>query len=186
MPALAGMAARARRVRRGGLLLACATPMLLYTGLTGFVDVAAAGAGIWAFVIYTDQERPQSARGILTGALLTLVFLLRRYFFFFTVSFGLASLAALACDYLIVAAPIQYHLGEENQHLVTVLAQPVLEGTGIGTAYRRLDVSFPLQDGVTVYVYERTRDIAPEEYRAISAELTALYPEYAAQYHSPV
>ena len=59
-------------------------------------------------------------------------------------------------------------------------------GTGIGTAYRRLDVSFPLQDGVTVYVYERTRDIAPEEYQAISAELTALYPEYAAQYHSPV
>ena len=39
---------------------------------------------------------------------------------------------------------------------------------------------------MTVYVYERTRDIAPEEYRAISAELTALYPEYAAQYHSPV
>ena len=96
------------------------------------------------------------------------------------------SWAALECDYLIVAVPIQYHLGEQNQHLVTVLAQPVLEGTGIGTAYRRLDVSFPLQDGVTVYVYERTRDIAPEEYRAISAELTALYPEYAAQYHSPV
>lgn len=94
--------------------------------------------------------------------------------------------AALECDYLIVADPIQYHLGEENQHLVTVLARPVLEGTGIGAAYRRLDVSFPLQDGVTVYVYERTRDIAPEEYRAISAELTALYPEYAAQYHSPV
>ena len=59
MPALAGMAALARRVRRGGLLLACATPMLLYTGLTGFVDVAAAGAGIWTLVIYTDQERPQ-------------------------------------------------------------------------------------------------------------------------------
>ena len=96
------------------------------------------------------------------------------------------SWAALECDYLIVADPIQYHLGEENQHLVTVLARPVLEGTGIGAAYRRLDVSFPLQDGVTVYVYERTRDIAPEEYRAISAELTALYPEYAAQYHSPV
>lgn len=96
------------------------------------------------------------------------------------------SWAALECDYLIVADPIQYHLGEQNQHLVTVLAQPVLEGTGIGTAYRRLDVSFPLQDGVTVYVYERTRDIAPEEYQAISAELTALYPEYAAQYHSPV
>ena len=439
LPALWGLLALGRRTRWGGVLLCCATPMLLYTALVGFVDVAAAGAAIWAFVIYTDRSRPQGARGILAGALLVLVFLLRRYFFFFTVSFGLAAFAALAadrkqwksfaalvgtgvvcslyfgqsfvveqvlssnyfdtysaydqgrwvdavmfgryfgylllaaalacliflmvlrpkaryasllclvqpllcfvlftrvqshgqqhlllylpalcaalalglealparrpvragawvlalcmlgssllprpqpaspqeigslaplptftyappqrsdlaqlvalrvyvdglsaqepktaaviassfvfnssifdntlrsagipqpegpktavatfatvdkrdgfswaaleCDYLIVAAPIQYHLGEENQHLVTVLAQPVLEGTGIGTAYRRLDVSFPLQDGVTVYVYERTRDIAPEEYRAISAELTALYPEYAAQYHSPV
>ena len=84
MPALAGMAALARRVRRGGLLLACATPMLLYTGLTGFVDVAAAGAGIWALCGSTQTRAvPQAARGILTGALLTLVFLLRRYFFVF-------------------------------------------------------------------------------------------------------
>lgn len=439
LPALAGMLALGRRVRRGGALLACATPMLLYTALTGFVDVAAAGAGIWAFVIYTDERRPQGARGILTGALLTLVFLLRRYFFFFTVSFGLAALLALAvrrnqwksfialcasgavcalffgqsflvdqvlgnnyldtysaydqgrwvdavmlcryfgwivlvlalaalvwsllrrrkaryfsllalvqpvlclllftrvqshgqqhlllylpalcaalvlglealpriplseigawalslcvlgssflpreqpsspqeitslaalptftyippqrediaqlvalrvyvdnlsaekpktaavvassflfnssiydavlrsvgipeaespttsivpfatvdkrdgfswnaltADYLIVADPIQYHLGADNQHLVTVLARPVLEGTGIGTAYERLDVSFHLQDGMTVYIYRRTRDITAEEYRAISDELTALYPEYAEQYRSPV
>ena len=50
----------------------------------------------------------------------------------------------------------------------------VLEGTGIGTAYERLDVSFHLKDGVTVYIYERTRDITAEEYRAISDELTAL------------
>ena len=56
----------------------------------------AAGAGIWAFLIYTDESRPQAARGILAGGLLTLVFLLRRYFFFFTVSFGLAALVALA------------------------------------------------------------------------------------------
>ena len=439
LPALAGMLALGRRVRRGGVLLVCATPMLLYTALTGFVDVAAAGAGIWAFVIYTDESRPQGARGILTGALLTLVFLLRRYFFFFTVSFGLAALLALAvrrsqwksfvalcasgavcslffgqsflvsqvlggsyfdtysaynqgrwvdavmlcryfgwilmaaalaavvwallrrpkaryaalltlvqpvlclflftrvqshgqqhlllylpalcaalalglealpqtrpakigvwalslcvlgssflpreqpsstqeittlsplptftyvppqrediaqlvalrvyvdslsaeeprtaaiisssftfnssiydttlrsvgipepespktsityfatvdkrdgfswnaltADYLIVADPVQYHLGEDNQHLVTVLAGPVLEGTGIGTAYERLDVSFHLKDGVTVYIYERTRDITAEEYRAISDELTALYPGYAEQYRSPV
>ena len=48
------------------------------------------------------------------------------------------------------------------------------------------DVSFHLQDGVTVYIYRRTRDITAEEYRAISDELTALYPEYAEQYRSPV
>ena len=34
LPALAGMAALARRVRRGGVRLACATPLLLYTALS--------------------------------------------------------------------------------------------------------------------------------------------------------
>ena len=96
LPALWGLLALGRRTRWGGVLLCCATPMLLYTALVGFVDVAAAGAAIWAFVIYTDRSRPQGARGILAGALLVLVFLLRRYFFFFTVSFGLAALAALS------------------------------------------------------------------------------------------
>ena len=438
LPALWGLLALGRRTRWGGVLLCCATPMLLYTALVGFVDVAAAGAAIWAFVIYTDRSRPQGARGILAGALLVLVFLLRRYFFFFTVSFGLAAFAALAADrkqwksfaalvgtgvvcslyfgqsfvveqvlssnyfdtysaydqgrwvdavmfgryfgylllaaalacliflmvlrpkaryasllclvqpllcfvlftrvqshgqqhlllylpalcftlagglealperkpaqaaawvlalaalvssflpriqpdsiqevdtlstlpaftyappqradvaqlvalrayvdglsaqgqkraaiiassfvfntsiyeytyrsmgipepdaphteiiyfssvdkrdafswnvltadYLVVADPVQTHLGEENQHLVTVLARPVLTGTGIGTAYRQLDASFALEDGVTVYVYERVRDIAEEEYQAISDVLTALYPDYADLYAVP-
>ncbi|WP_191396985.1 hypothetical protein [Flavonifractor sp. An306] len=437
LPALLGMLVLGRRSKYGGILLCCATPMLLYTALTGFVDVAAAGAGIWAFVIYTDESRPQAARGILTGGLLTLVFLLRRYFFFFTVSFGIAAFLALlvrrsqwksfltmavtgvgfslffgqsfvvsqvlsanyadtysaydqgrwidlvmlcryygyimmavalvcavflllrsqsrygallclcqpvlclflftriqshgqqhlllylpafcfalaggmellperravrwvpwalalctlgssflprpqpshpseiavpdplpaftyvpgqrtdlaqlvalrvyvdslsaeeqktaavlassftfnssiydntlrslnipqsggpstsmiyfatvdkrdgfswnalTADYLIVADPVQTHLGADNQHILTVLAQPVLDGTGIGTAYRRLDQSFPLEDGVTVYVYERTREITQAEYQAISDTLVALYPDYAQQYQPP-
>ena len=438
LPALWGLLALGRRTRWGGVLLCCATPMLLYTALVGFVDVVAAGAAIWAFVIYTDRSRPQGARGVLTGALLVLVFLLRRYFFFYTVSFGLAAFAALAmdrkqwksfaalvgtgvvcslyfgqsfvvdqvlssnyfdtysaydqgrwvdavmfgryfgylllalalaclvflllrrpkarygallclvqpllcfvlftriqshgqqhlllylpalcfalagglevlperkpvqaaawvlalatlgssllprvqpdsiqevetlsalptftyappqrtdvaqlvalrayvdslsareqksaaiiassfvfntsiyenayrsmgipepdtpqtdiiyfssvdkrdafswnvltADYLVVADPVQTHLGEENQHLVTVLAQPVLEGTGIGTAYERLDISFALEDGVTVYVYERVREVTAEEYQAISDTLTALYPDYADLYAVP-
>ena len=438
LPALWGLLALGRRTRWGGVLLCCATPMLLYTALVGFVDVAAAGAAIWAFVIYTDRSRPQGARGVLTGALLVLVFLLRRYFFFYTVSFGLAAFAALAADrkqwksfaalvgtgvvcslyfgqsfvvdqvlssnyfdtysaydqgrwvdavmfgryfgylllalalaclvflllrrpkarygallclvqpllcfvlftrvqshgqqhlllylpalcfalagglealperkpvqaaawvlalatlgssllprvqpdsiqevetlsalptftyappqrtdvaqlvalrayvdslsaqeqksaaiiassfvfntsiyenayrsmgipepdtpqtdiiyfssvdkrdafswnvltadYLVVADPVQTHLGEENQHLVTVLAQPVLEGTGIGTAYERLDISFALEDGVMVYVYERVREVTAEEYQAISDTLTALYPDYADLYAVP-
>ena len=92
---------------------------------------------------------------------------------------------ALTADYLIVADPVQTHLGADNQHILTVLAQPVLDGTGIGTAYRRLDQSFPLEDGVTVYVYERTREITQAEYQAISDTLVALYPDYAQQYQPP-
>ena len=52
-------------------------------------------------------------------------------------------------------------------------------------AAARLDLSFPLQDGVTVYVYQRTRPVTGDEFRAISAQLTALYPDYAHQYRWP-
>ena len=94
LPALWGLCVLARRIRWGGTLLFLATPMLLYTGLVGFSDVAAAGAGIWALMIYTDRSRPATARGLLAGVLLTLTFLLRRYFFFFAVTFGIAALLA--------------------------------------------------------------------------------------------
>ncbi len=438
LPALLGMLALGRRTRGGGALVCCAAPMLLYTALVGFVDVAAAGAGIWAFVIYTAEDRPQWARGVLSGALLTLVFLLRRYFFFLTVSFAVSaaialcvrrgqwkcftafaasglgcslyfgqsfvvdkvlsaryadvysgydlgrwvdavmicryfgyllllavglglvwlllrrpgarypallclvqpllclflftrvqshgqqhlllylpafcagaallagelprrlparlsawalalsalvssflpwpqpsdvrevtvlsalptftyqpssrgdiaelialriyvdnlsaeesktasiiassfvfndsiydavlrslnipepdgprttivyfatvdkrdafSWAALEADYLLVADPVQTHLGEDAQRLVTLLARPVLEGTGIGTAYEKLDVSFPLDDGVTVYIYRRTRDVTAQERQEISDALIAAYPDYAQLYAAP-
>lgn len=434
LPAMHALLVLGRDSRRGGILLCCATPMLLYTALVGFVDTAAAAAGIWAFIVYTDRSRPAAARGALTGALLVLMFLLRRYFFFFTVSFGFAALAALladrrqwrsfaalvctgiacslffgqsfvaeqvlgsnyfdtysaydlgrwtdavmlcryfgyillaaaaaclvfllarrpdsrygaalalvqpllcfalftavqshgqqhtllylpavafalagglaalpdrfyaraaACalsaaalispflpreqpdsaaevrslsalpsfsfappqrsdaaqlvalrayvdglssggqktaaviassftinsdiyenvyrslgipepetrteiiyfatvdkrdafswdaleaDYLIAASPVQTHLGEDSQHLVTVLAEPLLSGTGIGGAYEPLDAAFELEGGVTVYVYERVREITAAEREAISAALTAVYPDYAELY----
>lgn len=95
LPCLYGLCLLGRRVKGGGVLLTLFVPMLLYTALDGFADVAAAGAGIWTFLIYTDTDRPPRARGLLSGALLVLTFLLRRYFFFFAVSFGVAALIAL-------------------------------------------------------------------------------------------
>ena len=438
LPALWGMCVLARRRKGGGVLLFLLTPMLLYTGLVGFSDVAAAGAGIWACALYTDEERPAAARGILAGALLALTFLLRRYFFFFAVSFGGAALLALVprrrdgraflalfasaagcgvffaqsflvekvlganygdvysaydqgrrvdvmmlaryfgvvlmaaalvgviflllrrrearcgallalcqpvlslllftrvqshgqqhlllylpalcwvfarvlaelpparpaavcawglavvttassllprvqpsspqeiqtpsplpsftympprrgdiaqlvslrtyvdglsaqapktaaivsssftfnssiydttlrsmnipepkgpetqiiymasvdkrdgfswniltADYLVVGDPVQTHLGEENQQIVALVAHAVLDGTGLGTAYRPLDTEFHLDGGVRVRIYERTRAITAEEYRDISAQLTARYPDYSALYQAP-
>lgn len=438
LPALWGLCVLGRRTRGGGVLLFLLTPMLLYTALVGFADVAAAGVGIWAFVIYTSEERPPVARGILTGGLLVLSLLLRRYFFFFAASFGMAALLALAvkrsnwkafaalfaasagcalffaqsflvdrvlrggyfdlysaydqgrrvdvmmlsryfgvivlaaalaggialllrrpalrsggvlalaqgllcfflftrvqshgqqhlllylpalcwmlahilellpaaapaavgawtlaaavtassllprpqpagpreirfpaplpsftyappvrrdlaqlialrtyvdglsaqspktavvvassftfndsiyanilrsagipepdlprtemyymatvdkrdgfswqiltADYLLVGDPVQTHLGEENQQIMALVAHAVLDGTGIGTAYRPLEASFSLDGGVTVRVYERIRDLTRGEYQAISDALAARYPEYAAQYQPP-
>ncbi|MCI8477318.1 MAG: hypothetical protein HFE97_03070 [Oscillospiraceae bacterium] len=439
LPALWGICVLGKRLRRGGLLPVLASPMLLYTALVGFVDVAAAGLGIWAFVCYSDTSRPAWARGILSGALLTGTFLLRRYFFFFAVSFGIAALIAnlvfrrkqwrdffalflsaavtslffaqsfliekvlsvrygdlyaaynqgrrvdvmmltryfgviplaavlvlglfllirvrslrwtailallqpliclllftqiqshgqqhlllylpafvtllssglealperkpipilaallaacttvssllptpqpaspqeirfpaplpsftyhpprrqdiaqlialrmyvdglsaqepktaaivsssfvfndsiytnalrsmdipapdgpetkliymatvdkrdgfswniLTADYLVVGDPVQTHLGAENQRILTLVADAVLSGTGLGTAYEPLKATFPLDSGVTIRIYRRIRDITPAEAREISNQLVALYPDYAAQYQPP-
>ena len=81
-----------RMGKGGGAMLALSLPMLFYTALVGFVDVAAAAAAIWAFVVYTDSEKDAQSRGVLTGLLMVLSFLLRRYFFFFAISFGVAAL----------------------------------------------------------------------------------------------
>lgn len=91
LPGLWGLAALARETPWGGLLLAGLFPMLTYVGLVGYVDVAAAALGIWAFVVYRS-DRPAVSRGLVTGALLAGSFLLRRYFFFLAASFGAAAL----------------------------------------------------------------------------------------------
>lgn len=96
LPSLWGLAALAPEKPWGGLLLAGLFPMLTYVGLVGYVDVASAALGIWAVAVYRS-ERPAVSRGLVSGALLVGTFLLRRYFFFFAASFGVA---ALVCKLL--------------------------------------------------------------------------------------
>ena len=91
LPGLWGLCALSREKKWGGIVLAALFPMLIYIGLVGFVDVAACSLGIWAYVIYTSDAPPIS-RGLFSGTLLVGTFLLRRYFFFFAISFGVAAL----------------------------------------------------------------------------------------------
>lgn len=92
LPGLWGLCALAKDKKWGGLVLAGLFPMFTYIGLVGYVDVAACTLAIWAFVIYTS-DRSAVCRGVFSGALLVGTFLLRRYFFFFAVSFGVAAFA---------------------------------------------------------------------------------------------
>lgn len=55
------------------------------------------------------------------------------------------------------------HLGEENQAVVVLPAKELLSGEGIGKAFRRLDKSFSLDGGVTVYIFEKMRDLTDDE-----------------------
>lgn len=93
--------------------------------------------------------------------------------------------AMLEADYLVVGDPVQVHLGEENQQVVALPAHAVLEGTGFGAAYERLEDVFTLQDGSAVYLYRRVRAITALERQEIAQILAARYPDYADLYRAP-
>jgi len=88
-------------------------------------------------------------------------------------------------DYLVVGDPVQVHLGEENQKILTLLVHDVLTGTGVGAAYEALPETFQLEKGCTVRIYRRVRDWTAEEYRDLSRALQAAYPDYAGLYDVP-
>jgi len=90
LPGLWGLNALAKGKKWSGLPMAGLFPLLGYTGLVGFVDVACCAMSIWAYVIYTS-DKPAQSRGVLTGILLVGTFLCRRYFVFFAASFGVAA-----------------------------------------------------------------------------------------------
>lgn len=88
-------------------------------------------------------------------------------------------------DYVVVGDPVQTHLGDENQQILTILAQHILAGTGPGQAYVELAPTFQLANGVTVRVYKRLRPWYLDEYHVISDSLIDLYPEYEELYSIP-
>lgn len=88
-------------------------------------------------------------------------------------------------DYVVVGAPAQTHLGEENQQILTILVDHILEGTGPGRAYMQLAPTFSLANGVTVRIYKRMRAWTAEEFHAISDPLIQQYPDYADLYRIP-
>ena len=72
------------------------------------------------------------------------------------------------CDYLLVADPVQLHLGYNKQTSIALPAALVLEGTGFGAAFQPVGDTFYIRDGtVTVRLYEKTRDITERETAAL-------------------
>lgn len=81
-----------------------------------------------------------------------------------------------SCDIIAVADPVQLHLGRENQAVVALPAEEILSGEGIGAAFEKLDESYQLKDGITVYLYRKIRDITEEEKQALYARYKEIHP----------
>ena len=81
-----------------------------------------------------------------------------------------------ACDVLVVTDPIQLHLGEENQAVVWLPAEKLLNGEGFAAAYERSDEVWELTDGITLYFFEKTRELTEaemEELRQMFYQITS-------------
>ncbi|MBE7018743.1 MAG: hypothetical protein E7413_02560 [Ruminococcaceae bacterium] len=70
-------------------------------------------------------------------------------------------------DYILVPSTLQIHLAEEEQRVIAVPYYEITEQVGIGTAYEKEEISFPLADGTEIYLYRKIREVTPEEIEAL-------------------
>jgi hypothetical protein len=78
---------------------------------------------------------------------------------------GPATNALEVCSIMIVATPAQTHLRPSEQQSVLILANEMLNADGVGAAYDRLDDTYRLPSGTTLFVFRKRRPIGDEAIR---------------------
>ncbi len=74
------------------------------------------------------------------------------------------------CNVALVADPVQIHLDDPEQNTVRLVADDLLDGYGIGAAFKRAGEPFQLKDDVKVIPFKRVRPIEDAEYKALREE----------------
>lgn len=85
---------------------------------------------------------------------------------------------ALKSRYVVVTDRPVTHLRSGAQLCVTVPNEYIVEGKGIGAAYKRI-AAYQLSDGVTGYLYEQVRPVSKAELDALYGECRTKYPGWA-------
>jgi len=84
---------------------------------------------------------------------------------------------ALKSRYVVVTDRPVTHLQPGAQICVTLPNQYILEGKGIGAAYRRI-AQYRLSGGVAGYLYEQVRPVRKAEVDALYVEFKKKYPDW--------
>lgn len=87
-------------------------------------------------------------------------------------------LQTLASDYVIVTDPVQIHLKESGQRVITVPAIDILSNKGIGQAYKKVSRAYKLSTNVNAWIYEKERPFLPSEIEYFFKQLVHYYPEW--------
>lgn len=82
----------------------------------------------------------------------------------------------LICKFIVVAEPVQVHLGADNQQVVDFFAREILDGTYTPNL-QRIE-SIPVADGVTAHIYRRNAGFSQTFLERVQAHFNAVYPDH--------
>lgn len=74
-------------------------------------------------------------------------------------------------DFVITTSTPELHLAPGEQKSISVPQSCIVNGTDFGTAYSKTDKTFSFPDGTEIFIYERTREILPEEKEKYSKKI---------------
>lgn len=80
-------------------------------------------------------------------------------------------------EYVVVCDPVQYHLKASDQQVIGLLANDVLNQTGIGTHYVFME-EYTLDRGVKARLYHRATPFTEDDLRELADRYDQLYPDY--------
>ncbi|MBB2916091.1 hypothetical protein [Cupriavidus alkaliphilus] len=92
------------------------------------------------------------------------------------------SIAPFMARYAVVGDPIPTHLPEGMQTVITIPAQAILSGRGIGAAYKRLEGKYAITDDVTAYIYEKIRPFTLAEVDILLEDFYNRHPDWRQTY----
>ena len=88
--------------------------------------------------------------------------------------------------YIITTDPVQIHLAEKDQQVITILRTLLINHDGFGHNFKKLDVEFKLEDNVRVLVYQRiNKKFARKDLKDLSQIFMTLYPSYREKFTIP-
>lgn len=91
---------------------------------------------------------------------------------------------AFSTKYAVVTDPIQLHLNKDGQRVISYPASLLLNGTGIGSAYKKIGDKYQLSRGVSAFIYEKQRPFTNDESKDFIDNVVKMYPQWNNLYNN--
>lgn len=80
--------------------------------------------------------------------------------------------------YFVITDPVQIHLGESGQRVITIPSEEILNGKGIGKAFSKTEYKYKIAGNISVIIYEKNRRFMSDEIKYIFDNFYQYYPDW--------